>query len=112
MERQCRHRRLKGIGAHGHAGAHRKLLDDRHEAGGLVLDRDRRTAARRHGADVEQVESFLGERHAVGDRPLGRLAARTLEEGVVGDIDDPHGERGAEVEDFVGEPPARHRHLS
>ena len=55
----------------------------------------RRAAARGDGADVEQVEAGLGEREPVGDRLLGRAAAGALEERVVGDVDDPGGQRAA-----------------
>ena len=44
-------------------------------------------------ADVEQLEARLDEREPVGDRLLGRAAARALEERVVGDVDDPGRQR-------------------
>ena len=41
----------------------------------------------------------------VGDRAVGRVAASAGEERVVGDVDDPGGQRRREVERAVGEPP-------
>ena len=59
---------------------------------------DRRAAAGRHRADVEQVEARLDQGQPVGDRRARRTAAGALEERVVGDVDDPGRQRGREVE--------------
>ena len=78
----------EGVGGE-RAPRRRQPLDRRHQRRRLVLGRHRRPAARRHGADVEHVEARLDQRLPVGDRLLGRAAARPLEHRVDGDVDDP-----------------------
>ena len=82
VERPPRDLGLKGVGAHRHAGAAGQPLDRRDEPRGLLVRRDRRAAAGRHRADVEQVEARLHQRQAVLDRALRRPGARALEERV------------------------------
>src|SRR5919109_389194 len=61
------------------------------------------------GSDVDQVEPGLGLGQAVLHGALGRLVARPLEERIGAHVDDPHRQRGRELEHAVGEAPARHR---
>jgi hypothetical protein len=102
------HTGREGVGEHRHARLGREALDRRDQLRGLVVGRDRRPAARRDGADVEEVEAGLDQSQAIGDCLIGRSAASAGEERVVGDVDDPGSQRPVELERAVGESPCGH----
>ena len=103
---------LEGVRGHRHAGAADQPLDRRDEPRGLLVGRHRRPAAGRHGADVEQVEPGLGQGQAVRDGALRGPAPRSLEERIVGDVDDPGRQRRRKLEQSAGDAPDGHPRLT